>query len=61
MGGGMDGILYKTFEGNRHAAYVWCDGSERKANLNWVSNFGNANDWFAFRNSLHFSPRSVRG
>jgi hypothetical protein len=23
--------------------------------LNYVENFDDANDWFAFRNSLHFS------
>lgn len=50
-----------TFEGDHSACYVWWNGSKREANLNWVSNFGNSNDWFAFRNSLHFSPRPVRG
>lgn len=54
--GVMEGILYITFEGNRQACYVWWNDSDRKANLNWVSNFDNSNDWFVFRNSLHFSP-----
>ncbi len=51
----------RTFEGNQQACGVWWDDSERKANLNWVSNFGNANDWFAFRNSLHFSAPTLVG
>lgn len=55
-GSGTDGTLYNSFEGNRNACYVWWDDSKRKANLNWVENFDNANDWFVFRNSLHFSP-----
>ena len=40
---------------------MWWNGSKRKANLNWVSNYGNANDWFAFRNSFHFSPDFLSG
>jgi len=57
----MEGILHITFEGNRNACYVWWNDSEHKANLNWVNNFDNANDWFVFRYSLHFSPNIVLG
>lgn len=38
-----------SFEGDRHAACVWCVGSERKADLLWVGSFGSAYVWFAFR------------
>jgi hypothetical protein len=45
----MEGIRHTTFDGNRNACNVWWNGAKRKANLNWVKNFDNANDWFAFR------------
>jgi hypothetical protein len=38
-----------SFVGFRLACGVWWDGAERKADLNWVKDFDNANDWFAFR------------
>ena len=38
-----------TFEGSQRACGVWWGASERKACLVWVSRFGYANDWFAFR------------
>lgn len=38
-----------TFEGYRHACYVWWHDSERRASLCWVENFGRASGWFAFR------------
>jgi hypothetical protein len=60
-GGDMGGVLYVTFDGNHQACYVWWNGSDRKANLNWVSNFDNSNDWFLFRYSLHFSPDYLSG
>ncbi len=53
--GATDGVLYITFNGNANACYVWFNDSKRKSNLNWQNNFGNDNDWFCFRNSLHFS------
>ena len=49
-------LLYITFDDNRQACYVWWNDSKREANLNWLSNFDNSNDWFVFRNLLHFSP-----
>lgn len=55
-GGGMEGISHVTFEGNRNACYVWWNDSDRKANLNWVSNFDNSNEWFAFSNFLISLP-----
>ncbi len=38
-----------TFEDYEQACYVWWSGSEREANLFWVSYFDDASDWFAFR------------
>ncbi len=38
-----------SFVSGRNACYVWWHGSERKAYLNWISNFDNSNDWFLFR------------
>lgn len=32
-----------TSEGRAQACYVWWNGTNRKVNLNWVSNYGNAN------------------
>lgn len=55
-GGGTDGIRYNTFEGNRNACNVWWNRSKRKANLNWVENYGNSNDWFAFLRYCLLSP-----
>lgn len=61
MGGGIEDILYSTFDDNANACNVWWNDANRKSNLNWQSNFGDDNDWFAFRNSLHFSPYSLWG
>ena len=56
MGSGHDGAGYITFEGNQQSCYAWWNDAKRKANLNWVSNFTNANDWFAFLcESIYFS------
>jgi hypothetical protein len=38
-----------TFGDKLQACSVWWSGSERKANLNWVSYYGHSRDWFAFR------------
>ena len=54
--GGTDGIRYNTFEGNRNACNVWWNRSKRKANLNWVENYDNSNDWFAFLRYCLLSP-----
>ncbi len=43
------------FDGNPNACNVYWNDAKRKSNLNWHSNFGNSNDWFAFRDFLHFS------
>ena len=56
MGSGHDGAGYITFEGNQQSCYAWWNDAKRKANLNWVSSFTNANDWFAFLcESIYFS------
>ncbi len=38
-----------AFEGDQQACNVWWFGSKRRADLDWVSDDGNADDWFAFR------------
>ena len=45
-----------AFEGNRQACNVWWNEHKREANLNWVSNYGNPNDWFAFSRYCLLSP-----
>lgn len=40
-----------TFGGYRRACDVWWFGSDRGADLGWVSNFDDSDDWFAFRKS----------
>jgi len=50
----MGGVLHTIFDGNRQACNVWWNDANRKANLNKVADYGNANDWFAFRYSLCF-------
>ncbi len=42
-----------SFGGNRQTCYFWWNGSDRKVSLRWIDNFGNSNDWFAFRKQ-HF-------
>jgi len=37
-----------SFGGNRRACCVWWNGSGREARLDWVGNFDDADDWFAF-------------
>ena len=55
-GSGTDSLTHNSFEGNRNACYVWWNDSKRKANLNWIENFDNSYDWFAFRNSFISLP-----
>jgi hypothetical protein len=38
-----------SFDGDRRACFVWWGDSKRKADLFWVSYYGYAHDWFAFR------------
>ena len=40
-----------SFGGVQQACFVWWFDSEREAGLRHVEDFGNANDWFAFRKS----------
>ncbi len=37
-----------TFERYHSACYVCWDGSEREADLHWVSSFDDSHDWFSF-------------
>ncbi|MBI3273774.1 MAG: hypothetical protein HYZ69_01380 [Candidatus Colwellbacteria bacterium] len=37
-----------TFEGTRRACSAWWGGAEREARLYWVSDFTDADGWFAF-------------
>jgi len=37
------------FDGKRQACSVWWIDSGRGASLHWVSNYGDSDDWFAFR------------